>query len=464
MKRHRARPYSRDEAVERSLRGSIREGAAYSVMTGGLETYFSAFAIFLKASASQVALLATLPNLLGSMAQLFSAWLGHRLNRRRPIIAAGAYLQALVLPFMLVAPLVFPANAVILLIIGLTLYYAAAHVIAPQWMSLMGELVPERKRGRFFAHRTRLSTIGSFLSLAAGGLILHVLDVNEATVIGFAVLFCAAFLARLYSARTLARMHEPNPHAASVEASLDWRWLRRREFRHAIRFTLFFVSMQAAVGVAAPFFSVYMLRTLEFSYLQFMANTGTAVLFQFLTLNYWGRISDVMGHRLVLVTTGALIPVLPALWLVSPNFWYLLGVQVLSGFCWAGFNLSAGNMLYDLVPREKRATYQALQNVLMTAGVFAGGMLGVLLVRFLPPALHAGAWSYALPTALFWAFLASAVARTGVALVFLPKVKEVRKPRRRSTPYALVYRFTRFNAFMGLMYEIVTRIRRQEPR
>jgi len=49
--------YVEDPVVDRSLHHSMRDAAAYSVMTGGGETYFSAFAIFLKASITQVALL-----------------------------------------------------------------------------------------------------------------------------------------------------------------------------------------------------------------------------------------------------------------------------------------------------------------------------------------------------------------------------------------------------------------------
>jgi hypothetical protein len=145
----------------------------------------------------------------------------------------------------------------------------------------------------------------------------------------------------------------------------------------ALRFSLYLVCMQAAVGVSAPFFAVYMLRDLQYNYIQFMANTGTAVLMQFLMLNTWGRISDVFGNRLILVTTGSMIPFLPLLWLVSGNFWYLIGVQVISGFAWAGFSLSSGNFLYDLIPCSRRASTMAFHNVFVAIGVFLGGMLGV---------------------------------------------------------------------------------------
>src|SRR5690606_4806420 len=120
--------------------------------------------------------------------------------------------------------------AVVLLMIGLTLYHAAAHIIAPQWTSLMGDLVPERKRGRYFGHRNRLATIASCAALIGGGLVLHALDINGLPLIGFAILFLIAFFARLYSARNLGKMHEPNPPAISMESSADLRWLRKPEF------------------------------------------------------------------------------------------------------------------------------------------------------------------------------------------------------------------------------------------
>lgn len=454
------RPFSRDPQTERSLRHSLKDAVAFSVMSGAVETYFSAFALFLRASAAQVALVATLPNLVGSAGQLFSAWLAHRVNRRQPLIVGGALVQAAVLLPTALLPLLFPQYAIPFLLLCLSLYYGAANFIAPQWMSLMGELVPERRRGRFFARRTAIAQITAFSTLLTAGLLLNAAKMLELTAWGFGLLFAIATVARLASANHLRHMHEPHPQAASVEPVHDLRWLRADAYRPALRFSRFFVLMQAAVGISAPFFAVYMLGFLQFSYVEFMANTGMSVLVQFLTLRYWGRIGDVLGNRLVLRTTGLIIPVLPALWLVSGNFWYLLLVQVLSGFAWAGFSLSAGNILYDLIPREKRATYQALQNVAMTAGVFLGSMLGVAVTHHLPAEFGFGPLRISLPSTLMWAFLVSALARLCVSALLLRRVPEPRRPRQAVSPYQLVYRFTRFNAFSGLLYDIVARVRR----
>lgn len=447
--------YSKDPQIDRTLRHSVRDGVAYSVMSGGGETYFSAFALFLKASAPQVALLATLPPLLGSLAQLLAAWLAARLPRRKPLILIGATLQALVWLPLIALPLLFPDHAIELLILCVTLYYAAGNLAVPLWVSLMGDLVPERKRGRYFGRRTRLATITAFLALVSSGVVLHLFDAWQWTLFGFIGIFALAAVARLISAYHLSLMQEPAP----AEIPLQPVRVGRLRDSHAWRFTLYMACMQGAVAVAAPFFAVYMLRDLNFSYLQFMANTGMAVLVQFLTLNTWGRISDIFGNRLILVTTGSLIPILPALWLVSENFWYLLLVQVLSGLGWAGFSLSAGNFLYELVPSERRTRYMAFHTVLIAVAVFAGGMLGAVLSEQLPHWWAASGQEWHWGSYLLGVFAISSVLRALVAALFLTRLREVKIPRRRMSPRQLVFRVTRFNAFSGLVYEVVAMFR-----
>jgi MFS family permease len=454
--------YSKDPQIDRTLRHSVRDGVAYSVMSGCGETYLSAFALYLKATAPQVALIATLPPLLGSLAQMLSAWLVRRLRRRKRMILAGASLQALVWLPLLLLPLFYPEQAILLLVLCATLYHASGNFAVPLWISLMGDLVPERKRGRYFGRRTRLATMTAFLALVIGGVVLQVFDANGRTVFGFIVLFLSAGITRIISVYHLSRMHEPSMGAAPEP--LPAGWLGRLRESHAWRFTLYIVCMQGAVAVAAPFFAVYMLSDLQFSYLQFMANTGMAVLVQFLTLNTWGRISDIFGNRLILVTTGTMIPLLPALWLLSDNFWYLLAVQVISGLNWAGFSLSSGNFLYELVSGKRRSAYLAFHNVFTAMAVFAGGMLGALLTRILPQdiTLYDSTWHW--DSSLLAVFAISALLRGLVALTFLPRLQDVKMPRRQMSPHQLVFRVTRFNAFSGLLYEVVTMFRRPPDR
>ena len=440
--------------VEGSLQHSMKDARAYAVMMGMGETYLSAFALFLKATTPQIGILASLPPLIGSLAQIVSAWVGRLTGWRKPIMLAGAGLQAFAWMPIALLPLLFPGFAVPLLIAAVVIYYFGANFAAPQWASLMGDLVPGKRRGRFFARRTRTVSLTTFLSLAAGGLVLHELTTGGRTLAGFLTLFGVAMIARIISTYHLSRMHDAGGHVAAIEAPVGQLWWRRLRKSNFVRFALFFALMQFSVAIASPFFSVYMLRDLQFSYAEFMFNTGMSTLAQFLTLNQWGRISDVFGNRRIISATGLMLPVLPALWIFSSNFWYLLLVQALSGVAWAGFALSASNFLYDLTAREKRATYLAVHNVLASTGLFCGALVGGYLGAVLPAQFSAFGQHWAWLSPLPGVFAISAVARAFVLLIVLPKIREVRKVRPISIS-SLIFRVTRVNALAGVVFDII---------
>jgi MFS family permease len=433
---------------------------AFSVQVGAGETYFSAFALFLRATAPQIAILSTLPLLLASSAQIFSAWLGGYVGRRRLVIM-GCALQALLWLPILLLPTLFSGYAVPALLALLVLYHSANNLAAPQWTSIMRDLVSERRRGRYFAYRTRLTTIATFVSLVACGLILHELDTAGRTYFGFVVIFLIAFVARLVSVYHLTFLHE-QPAASPVPDMHIEHWWRSLKSTGAIGFSVYFGLMNAAVGVSSPFFTVYMLRDLALSYFEFTVLTGTSVLVQFLMLTTWGRVADVYGNRLILIVTSISLPVVPSIWLLSDNFWALLVFQALSGLSWSGFTLSAGNLLYELVPQTRRAAYVAFHNVGTAMGVFAGAMLGALLEGILPPRAVLFGGSGILSN-LLYLFVISGVLRGVLAALLARRVRELRRPRRSLSAPALVMRVTGLNSMVGFLYDFIGRERAAAP-
>ena len=446
--------YANDPQTQKSLQHSLKDAGAYAVMIGIGETYLSAFAVFLKASTPQMGVLASLPSLLASLVQLFSAWLGRWTGQRKRIILTGVMIQALAWLPLMILPIMFPDYAVPLLIACVVLYHCGANLAAPQWSSLMGDIVPERRRGRFFARRTAIVSIVTFAALTVGGLTLHILAAREATLQGFIILFSIAMLARLTTFYQLSKMHDPSGQVAVMEVPVGQGWWQRLRQSHFVRFSVFFALVQFSVAIASPFFTVYMLRDLEFSYVMFMCNSGMAVLAQFLTLNRWGRISDIFGNRRVLAATGIMIPLMPLLWVFSANFWYLLVVQVISGVAWAGFSLSASNFLYDLIARDKRATYLAIHNVLASLGVFAGAITGGYLGTILPTQISIFGHTYSWLSPLLGVFLISALVRALIVILLVPKIREVRNVRQISFK-DLIFRVTRVNALAGIIFDVI---------
>jgi MFS family permease len=339
---------------------------------------------------------------------------------------------------------------------------AGAHLAAPQWSSLMGDLVPSRRRGRFFGARTRLMTALTFLALLFGGIVLDWFSKRGQTVIGFAVLFGGAAIARFISVYQLSRMLDPPiSHPVATDFGFRTGWLQRLQTSNAVRFSAFFALVQFAVAVSSPFFTVFMLRDLNFTYLEFTINTAMAILVQFLTMAQWGRIGDIFGNRRILAVAGVVICVLPSLWLVSENFWYLLAIQAVSGFAWAGFSLAASNFVYDLIGPQHRATYLSIHNVLAGIGIFCGATLGGYLGSVIPVEVELFGNVYSWLSPLCGLFVVSSVLRALVMLILLPRLREVRAVRPISYGQ-LIFRVMRVNALAGVVFDIVGTRRRRD--
>jgi MFS family permease len=457
--------YSSDPQVERSLRHSIRDGIAWSVMFGAGESYLQAFAVFFRASTAQITLLIALPSLLGSLSQLAAAWVAGRAVPRKSLIFGGVLLQALTLLPIVALALVPAEQAVLLLILWVALYYVGGQFSAPPWSSLISDIVPERRRGRFFGRRAQLMSIFTFISLAAAGLLLDLFARQTAAAWGFALVFAAAFAARIYSLVELMRMHEPSQRLApfvlpSLGGMIDR--LRGSDFA---RFALFIAFMNLAVAIASPFFTLYMLRDLGFSYLQFTVVSAFYVLMQFAALNLWGRLSDVFGNLRVVQVSIMVFPALPILWVLFPSFWTILVFQFIGGIAWAGFSLAGGNFLYDIVPAEKRATYSAVHQTMSNVAIFAGVLIGGVLATHAPHALHFGKHTVTFTSGLWAALTLSGVVRVIVISIFLPRLRETRLVRPISRT-ALAIRVIRANIVAEWLFELLPtrdRGRRSDP-
>ncbi len=445
-----------DRATRKSLRYSHRDAAASAVMTGITDHYLHAFAIFLRATPNQIGLLASIPALIGALMQLLSAWLAHKEFPRHRFVAIGAVFQAfslLMLPFLLLTD---PQWSVAILIAMVVVYRAAGNLIAPVWQSLMRDLVPERRRGRFFARRNRTATAVAFIALVSGGLLLDIGGYFGLPAIGFVLLFVLAFIARMFSARFISLMHEP---AKPPEPAIPADFSPNLSFR---RFVLLNAGMQGTVAIAGPYFSVYMLRELQFNYSDYMLVLAVSVLMQFITLNAWGGIADRFGNQKVLKATAWFIPVLPALWLFSGSLWWLVLIQVLGGVVWAGFSLASGNYLYDLSGTKPLATMLAINAIVTAMAIFVGAMLGSLTADYIPLLLPVTLFGIDLANnPLLGVFALSAIMRLVVVILFLRGIAEFRRVAD-SSFRDVVFRLARFNSVTGVAFDVIGAVKRDK--
>jgi MFS family permease len=143
-----------------------------------------------------------------------------------------------------------------------------------------------------------------------------------------------------------------------------------------------------------------------------------------------------------------------------PTFWFILAIQVVSGACWAGFSLAAGNYLYDIAPPEKRAAYSAIHQALSNGAIFCGALIGGFLGTHAPADFEVGRTTLHFTSGLWSVMIVSGLARALVAVVFLPRLRAVRTVRVLSAA-GLALRVTRATVLAEWLFELLPGRRRR---
>lgn len=405
-----------DAAVRKSLAHSIKDGVAFAATTGFGDNYINPFAVALGASNFQIGLLTSVSQLVPSITQLKAADVTERVGSRKKIVVRSVFLQAsMLLPIATVFYLPRPFQ-IIALICFYALYMSFSSFAGPAWGSLMANLVPEGKRGAFFSKRGRLVSQITVLSSFLAGYILNLF--KKESLIGFTAIFLLAMVSRFISCYFLGKMHEPHLEVKREHYFSFTEFVRRLPAGNFGKFVIFHSAFSFAVYLASPFFPVFMLRDLGFSYITYTIVTTTVPIASIAAVRYWGRRADAVGNWQVIRICAFVVSVLPLMWLISRNVYFLLVIQTLAGMFWAGFNLCASNFIYDSVIPEKRTRCIAYFNTFNGLAICMGTFLGGFLATHILPV-----FGYQLLTL----FAFSSLMRIIVSSVLLRRVREVRK-------------------------------------
>ena len=446
-----------EDPKDGSLRAAVRDGVSHAVMMGAGETYLGPFGIFLRATTLQVGLLATLPQLFGSIMQLAGSRAMPLFRSRRKVVLTGVLIQASLWIPMAFLPFLFGSGVLpVLLLIGLvTLYHGANGAVVPVWNSLIGDLVPSEIRGRYFGNRNRLTGMSTFIALLFAGITLHLFQKEGVAEVGYLIIFAAAFFARLNSARWLARYEDPELRILPEESFTFRQFLRRSPHSNFAKFVFFVGAINLGVAFSAPYFALYMLRDLKFSYIEFTVVTAVATVTQFLTFRYWGELSDRFGNKKILNVCGWGVAIVPILWLVSPHIGYLVLIQVYAGFVWAGFNLASVNFIFDAVTPPKRALCVAYQGLVNGVCVFVGSVVGGYVATQLPGSYPLGHWTWKPISPLPVIFLMSGLTRLVASGLLLHRFKEVR-PVEPIRDHEIIFRISHLKPIAGATFSLFT--------
>lgn len=197
------------------------------------------------------------------------------------------------------------------------------------------------------------------------------------------MLFGVSGVCRFISAWTLQLHSEPVPLPANMR-QIPWKRVRHHlQASSGGRLLVYLVAVQAAVQMAGPFFTPFMLRKLNFTYGELVALFSMAFLAKVVALPMWGRVAKQIGARQLLWIGGIGIVPLSAGWLVSTNFVWLSVLQIIGGVAWAAYELAFFLLFFESIAEEERTSVLTIYNLLNTAAWVGGSLIGGILLMSL---------------------------------------------------------------------------------
>ncbi len=424
--------------VRETMGLSIKDGAWTSVATNSSMSYFSPAAIAMGATSVQMGILFAIISLLPNLVQLKTASLLERFRRKNIVLAGALGKVILIIPFLIIGFLHWRGVPYMIwaFISVVGFYYVCTAVLYPAWFSWIGSVVPGNERGAFFSKRKRVLGFFGIITMILSAILLDYFkkigilrgDLLGFTLIGFGLLFVISGIARMFSWWLLKREYEP-----AIKIRKRDHFSLKDFLEHSLgtpfgRFSLFAGAFTLVVGVSSPFWSVYMLRNLNFSYIWYMLITVSELAFQLMFLPLIGKFSDKFGNIKLMKMSSILAGAVPLLWVASSFIKsdilvkiYLLTIPaIIGGVGWAGYNLALSNYVYDAVGDRKRSFGLSYMNLIIGVGGFLGAGIGAFI-----------AWtnvSFMVP--ILFIFTISGIGRIAVGIFgskFLHEVRNVRE-------------------------------------
>ncbi len=375
-----------EEEIQKGLRSVIRDGLTTQTMvtlTGGV--FLVAFALKLGASNLMIGLLAAIPPL-AQLVQIPAIYLIEKYRVRRAICVTATASSRIFWLAIALIPFLFSIEAGLsFLIIALLLYATFGAVGGSSWNPWMRDLIPQDRLGAFYSKRMSVATgLGIPLSLAAGFYIDYWKKLfPDYELYGYSILFFFGFLAGMLGVYFISTI--PEPRMAPVEEkpkifNLILQPFKDANFKNLITFL---GSWNFAVNLAAPFFTVYMLKRLQLDMSFIIALLVLSQLTSLAFLRLWGRFSDHFSNKSVLGVSGPLFMLCILAWTFTtlPEKYILtipllIAIHIFMGISTAGVTLASGNIGLKLAPKGQATAYLAANSLINSLAAGIAPVLG----------------------------------------------------------------------------------------
>ena len=355
-----------------------------------------------EATGSQVLVgaLATIRALMTTLPQVWVASVLETRSRMKPVLIAASLMGRL--PILLLVGAVLwwaeshPMLTMATLALSVMLFFASEGLNGVTWPVLVGKVVPEGFRGRFFGLGQLLSSGGA---MAAGYAVNYLLNLQGVTwAVRWALVFSAAFFWLMMSVLSMSLIREaPQPPVAErVDIRRSMRAMRGY-LREDPRLRRLILVQVVTFTASAPFTFVVVragqvlaesqARVGTFLVLQSVGSAVAAMLGGFLVdhVGSWAALRVASALEVVALATVTLagIGIYP---LVGYGLAFFL-IGYINSSLWWSFSV----YLLEIAPEARRPAYLAATGILVSVTAFNSLIVGALLSHLAAEAIFAGA-------------------------------------------------------------------------
>jgi len=396
--------------VDRAIKCSYAQNMLWTVFrgaTGGI--FLTGFALKLGANDRMIARINALPQICVVLQFLGAMLVEREISRKKMAFRFGfvmpsCWLAIAALPFlgsnwarnhipgvaaMTSGSLVAMQFAMLIWVLALA--NAADHMATSARQSWIGELIPQRRKGRFFGNAAMFSMLISAVCALAGGLFLDQNSIKKMGTDAFTFLFALGGLAGI--ATILFYIPQPDCPLPAEETRPSTPEVIRRMLHNRPFLNLALVQgCLSLTNIANPFFQVYQIRDVGLSYFWVAFVSAIWMAVSVVTSPLWGRAAGRFGYKPV-ITLGFIIWT-PAtlLWLGVPPgcgmraVWLISLSNVVAGAGQAAISVGLTTALYKASQPVGRSVQLAFYNAFVVLAGVPMPILGASLLSRLQQA------------------------------------------------------------------------------
>ncbi|CEJ44766.1 MFS transporter [Umezakia ovalisporum] len=404
-------PRPSKNAIRTSLKASTLDAvfaAVFSLTTSGI--LLSNFLVELDASPVVFGLLCSIPMLV-NIIQPLGAYLSERTTSRFQYSLGTHGIGRLLWVILVIgiAGLTWGGcnqhQLVILTLLILFLSHLLAGLGSASWLSWLAMIVPRKLRGRYFGIRNSAASLTNLLCLPLAGLAVshwrggtlqgYGLVLFIGIVFGIVGLGCQYFKVDVNPQlqNTVCNYPVQNEFNSELICSSKNTPLQNQltskiwKNSNFLIFLVYFSCWMFAVNLSAPFFTLYMLDTLDLDISWVSLYNSLQAGANLLMLILWGKLADRIGNRPILIFVGILVAITPLLWLgIGSKFldvWLWIPIlHILLGCTGAAMDLCNNNVQLEIAPIQNQSIYFAMAGAIAGAGGALGTTIGSLMAQF----------------------------------------------------------------------------------